>query len=66
MLAGCIETSCSYLGTVQGMVLVRDVLAGIQGSRLELEEEVHSCQIVVRCRSSSSPCRRHGDSSGQR
>ena len=62
-LAGCIGTSCSYLGTARGMVLVRDVLVGTQGSRLETEEVVHSCRIVVRCRSSSFPCRRHGGSS---
>ena len=62
VLAGCIGTSCSYLGTAQGMVLVRDVLVDIQGSRPETEEVVHSCQTVVRCRSSSFPCRRHGGS----
>lgn len=55
VLAGCIGTSCSYLGMAQGMVLVRYVLVDIQGSRPETEEVVHSCQTVVRCRSSSFP-----------
>lgn len=55
VLAGCIGTFCSCLGMAQGMVLVRDVLVDIQGSRPETEEVVHSCQTVVRCRSSSFP-----------
>jgi len=64
VLAGCIVTSCSYLGTAQGMVLVRGVLGGIQGSHPETEEVGHSCQIVVHCRNSSFPYR-HGGSREQ-
>lgn len=64
VLAGCIGTFCSYLGMAQGMVLVRDVLVGIQGSRPETEEVVHSCQTAVRCQSSSFPYHL-GDSSEQ-
>lgn len=64
VLAGCTGTSCSYLGTAQGMVLVRDVLVGIQGSHPGIEEVAHSCQIAVRCPNSSFPCRL-GDSSEQ-
>ena len=60
VLAGCIGTFCSYLGMAQGMVLVRDVLVGIQGSHLGIEEVVHSCQTVVRCQSSSFPYRLGG------
>jgi len=45
------------------MVLVRDVLVGIQDSHPGPEEAGRSCQIVVHCRSSSFPCRRHGGSS---
>ena len=57
VLAGCIATFCSYLGTAQDMMLVQDGLVGIQRSHLETGEVVHSCQIVVRCQSSSFPCR---------
>lgn len=64
VLAGCIETFCSYLDMAQDMVLVRDELVGIQGSHLGVEEVVHSCQIGVHCQSSSFPCR-PGDSSEQ-
>jgi hypothetical protein len=62
VLAGCIVTSCSYLGTVRGMVLVRSVPVGIQSNHLASEAAVHSCQIVVRCQSSSFPCRPGGSS----
>lgn len=64
VLADCIETFCSYPGMAQDMVLVRDGLVGIQGSHLEIEEVVHSCQIGVHCQSSSFPCH-PGDSSEQ-
>ena len=62
VLAGCIVTFCSYLGTAQGKVLVRDVLVGIQGNRPETEVVVRSCQIVVHFQSSSFPCRPGGSS----
>lgn len=62
VLAGCIATFCSYLGTAQGKMLVRDVLVGILGSHLETEEVVHSCQTVARCQSNSFPCRLGGSS----
>ena len=62
VLAGCTETFCSYLGMVQGMVLVQDVLVGIRGSHPETEEVVHSCQTVVRCQSSSFPYHPGGSS----
>lgn len=60
VLADCIEKFCSYPGMAQDMVLVRDGLVGIQGSHLEIEEVVHSCQIGVHCQSSSFPCRPGG------
>jgi len=60
VLAGCTATFCSCQGTVRGMVLVQDVLVGVQSSHLAFEEAVHSCQIVVHCRSSSFPCRPGG------
>lgn len=60
ILAGCIATSCSCLGTVQGMVLDRDVLVDTLGNRPETGEVVHSCQIAARCQSNSFPCRHAG------
>ena len=62
VLAGCIATFCSYLDMAQDMLLVQGVLVGIQGSHPETEEVVHSCQTVVRCQSSSFPCRPGGSS----
>lgn len=60
--AGYIATSGSCPGMVQGKVLVRSVLVGIQGNRPETEVVVRSCQIVVHFQSSSFPCRPDGSS----
>ena len=57
-LAGCTATFCSCLGTAQDTVLVGLEVEDSLGSHHGLAVVVdRSCRIVVRCQSSSFPCR---------